>query len=157
MSTISAALVILYAKLRNTLKEFTFTYTTETDKRKTSISLWDNKNYKIEQHSSSGERLVQEGILADNEFRTIRKLLSRCNLLKMRDSYKPKIVNADSECTLFCHIYFTTKGKEKHIHIYDKEHKSLPSSFNKLMLCIQQIHKNKLELHIDQKLHLNED
>ncbi len=135
ISTVSTALAVLYFKLRNPLKEFSFSYSMEDSNGQKHILYLDNsKAYKIEKCTTEeigNNRVIYEGKLADNDFKEIRKLLAKCNFLKKEDIYR----SADER--VLNTIYFKSKGKEKRISIYSKGSAECPPSFNKLADQIQ--------------------
>jgi hypothetical protein len=125
ISAIPAAFVILFAGCRNSLKEFSFSYSMESvDYYKTSVSFDSNKTYKIEthnyymdNHAGKREPVIREGTLTEEEYKTLETLLAKCNLFKMKDSY-----GFDKEADKYMgdimyQVHFQTPGESKFISI----------------------------------------
>lgn len=141
ISTISAALVILFAGCKRSLKEFSFSYSMESvDNYKTIVSFDSNKTYKIEKynyymdrHAGKPKPIIIEGGLTEEEYKTIKKLLVKCNLFKLNDSYGfDQEINEDLGDIMY-QIHFQTPKKSKFISIRNVDNNKFPPSFINLL------------------------
>jgi len=144
ISTVSAALVLLFTGCRKKLKDFSFSYSMESvNNYKVVVSFDSNKTYKMEKynyfmdnHANTRKPVIKEGTLTDDEYKTIRNLLSKANLFKMKDSYGFEKEPDDVMGDIIYQIHFHTKGKDKYISMRHSEGIKYPSSFLNLLAYI---------------------
>ncbi|MCD7978222.1 MAG: hypothetical protein LUG51_14110 [Tannerellaceae bacterium] len=140
ISTISAALVLLFAGCRKQLKYFSFQYSIESPGNyKHTVSFKDDKSYRIETHNYLMDNLARrrapiivEGVMTDEEFKEAKKRVQDINFYKMKDSYGFDNGTED-QLPIIYQIYFSSKGKNKYISIKDAEWKELPQGFPRLV------------------------
>jgi len=144
ISTISTALVVLFAGCRKNLKEFSFSYSMESvENYKTVVSFDSKQTYKIEtynyymdNHADKREPIIKEGTLTDEEYKTIKKLLTACNFSKMKDSYGFDKEPDESIGDIMYQIYFQTPEEGKFISIRSADSNKFPASFIELLKYI---------------------
>ena len=140
ISTISAALVILFTGCRKQLKDFSFSYSIESvGNYKQTVSFNSDKIYKIETHNYFMDNfakrkapVIVEGVMTEEEFKEARKRLQSINFYKMKDSYGFEKEVGDLG-NIMNQIYFSSKGKEKYISIRDTRFEELPKGYSKLI------------------------
>ena len=141
ISTISAALIVIFAGCKKNLKDFSFSYSMESmGSYKTTFSIDSDKNYKIETHnyfmdnrSAKRAPIIKEGTLTDEEYETMKKMLEKCNFFKMKDSYGFEEEPSDSTADIMYQIQFQTSGKTKYISFRNTDKTKFPASFVKLI------------------------
>jgi uncharacterized protein YihD (DUF1040 family) len=138
-----AIFVLLFAGCRKNLEEFTFRYTMEsTGFYKTIVSFDSNRTYKVESynyymdnHAGKQDPNVREGKLSEQEYKTLEKLLSRCNFSKLKDSYGfDGKTDGFMDDLLIYQVHFQTPEERKFISIRSLAEHKYPLAFIELLI-----------------------
>jgi hypothetical protein len=137
IAAITTVFAALFAGCGDSLQEFTFTYSSESaGSYKTSVSFDSRQAYRIEiynyymdNHAGKHRPIVKEGTLTDEEYKTLKKLLSKCNLFKMDDAYGFGRENDEFAGDIMHQMHFQTPQKNKFISIRHITEHTYPLSF----------------------------
>ena len=122
-------------------KEFSYTFTMESvDAYKISLTIDHNKQYTIEEQqvffdrrSNSYNPIIKKGVLNEDDFIKFNKLLSSCNLYKMKDSYGFEDEKDQALHDVLYYIIYKADNKEKYITIRLDKSTKFPASFTQLI------------------------
>ncbi|MDR0749817.1 MAG: hypothetical protein LBF62_09635 [Tannerellaceae bacterium] len=142
---IPAMFVILSGGCRKSLNEFSFSYSMESvNYYKTAVSFYGNKTWKIEthnyymdNHAGKREPAIREGTLTEEEYKTLKTLLTKCNFSKVEDSYGfDKDAGEYIDDLLIYQVHFQTPEKNKFISIRALGNHTYPLPFINLLIYV---------------------
>jgi len=136
ISTISAALVLLFAGCRKQLKDFSFQYSIKSPGNyKHTVSFKDDKSYRIETHNYLMDNLARrrapiivEGVMTDEEFKEAKKRVQDINFYKMKDS-TVSIMEQKISCPLYIKSIFHPKERISIFLLKMRSGKNYPKVF----------------------------
>jgi len=138
MSTVSAALVILYYRMRNSLKEFTLEYKIEGEEDcSLQLRIDHHKCFWIEKTGGREKDAVKKkGELPAVEFKKLKRLVQQSNLLRLKKK------SAVSGKPFLYSFHITSKGKENRIFLSGQPDKTYSKSFIKLNDYLRTLSEN---------------
>ena len=142
--TLATMLVFILAgcQQRKPLKEFTFSYSMESENNyKVSVTFDSKKHFKIEKYNYFMDNMdqmkrpfVYDSTLSEQEYKDLHELLEKTNFAKMKDSYG--FNQKDNGLDLIHQVKFTADGQQKFITIKSVKMKELPKSFTRVLAFI---------------------
>ncbi len=129
------------------LDEFTFLYTLEVvNNYKISLSFDSQKkfrkevaNYYMDNMEKVQRPEIEEGILTDEQFETLKKKLEAADIPSMKEAYGFQQKRPQATQDMLMQVVLTQKAKKKYVSIqYDKDLK-LPAGFIELLTEINKI------------------
>ena len=130
-------LSICLTSCKKELKDFSFSYSMETVANyKLAVSFKSDKTFRLEEYNYYMDNMdgirrpkIVEGTLSDQEYDTLKPLLTDCDFFAMEDSYGFEKEAHPIFSNIMYQISFSTENREKYISIRNTNIKEFSSSF----------------------------